>query len=604
MKLGGISGALLYFRRAFRGLLPGAIVAIPPLFWVVDATYRASLTSLGRDQGIFQYVGWAWMQGQRGYSEVRDVNGPLTPVVHMIFLLLGGRDEHRFHILDLLVTGFVFALVGVCLPHVARAERPGAWKTPREMFERLGWAGAAWVVLSGQYLMYIFWDIAQRESFFDWFLLSSIALQLYAQGEQSYGVNPKAARWPLTIAGALAVTTWFGKPTYLLFTLTQLIALLVEKSPMPRRRRLMHFGGGGLVAGLIWLAIMARFADVGTFIHISAVDVPAMYRFIWPRSAIEIFSLEGYSTTIGLTIASSTIVLGLVFRGDMPRRALPIACMPLVGLISVIAQSKGFPYHFHPVTAGLSLQWLTIVVWIWDRVRNARGGTGLVRVLPVLCGSILAVRVALLMTQSPYIQNLWLYAKANDAEERSQHDYFVYFATSDYFPWELRQTATYLKEHTRPEDRVQTYGMDPYVLFLAERLSATPYIYAYDLDVDSALAGGVLPEPRGLHPSFAQQLKIKDIRDAHEKDLLARLKAAPPAAFVFLDKAPLVTWHDSAHDFMEHSPESYGWMIGAYRETANFNGCHVYLRNDLAAKELASAPQPPQAPAVSPPASP
>jgi len=588
--MGLLARALLYVRRALRGLLPGAIVAVPPLFWVVDATYRASLTSLGRDQGIFQYVGWAWMQGQRGYSEVRDVNGPLTPVVHMIFLLLGGREEHRFHTLDLLVTGFVFGLVGVCIPHIARAPRPGAWKTPREMFERLGWAGAAWVVLSGQYLMYIFWDIAQRESFFDWFLLSSIALQLYAQGEQIHTNESKSSRYVLAVAGLLAITTWFGKPTYFLFTLTQLIALLVEKSPMPRRQRLKWFGAGGLVAGIGWLLVMVKYADIGTFIHISAYDVPAMYRFIWPRSAIEIFSLEGYSTTIGLTIASSTIILGLIFRGDLPRRALPIACMPLVGLVSVIAQSKGFPYHFHPVTAGLSLQWLLIVVWVWDRVRNAKGGTGLVRVLPVLCGSILAIRVALLMTASPYIQNLWLYAKANTVEERQQHDYFVYFATSDFFPWELRQTATYLKEHTKPEDRVQTYGMDPYVLFLAERLSATPYIYAYDLDVDSALAGGVLPEPRGLHPTFEQQMKMREIRDAHEKDMLTRLKAAPPAAFVFLDKAPLVTWHDSAHDFEEHSPESYRWMIGMYRETANFNGCHVYLRNDVPAAELSSNP--------------
>jgi len=588
--MGLLARALLYVRRALRGLLPGAIVAVPPLFWVVDATYRASLTSLGRDQGIFQYVGWAWMQGQRGYSEVRDVNGPLTPVVHMIFLLLGGREEHRFHTLDLLVTGFVFGLVGVCIPHIARAPRPGAWKTPREMFERLGWAGAAWVVLSGQYLMYIFWDIAQRESFFDWFLLSSIALQLYAQGEQIHTNEPKSSRYVLAVAGLLAITTWFGKPTYFLFTLTQLIALLVEKSPMPRRQRLKWFGAGGLVAGIGWLLVMVKYADIGTFIHISAYDVPAMYRFIWPRSAIEIFSLEGYSTTIGLTIASSTIILGLIFRGDLPRRALPIACMPLVGLVSVIAQSKGFPYHFHPVTAGLSLQWLLIVVWVWDRVRNAKGGTGLVRVLPVLCGSILAIRVALLMTASPYIQNLWLYAKANTVEERQQHDYFVYFATSDFFPWELRQTATYLKEHTKPEDRVQTYGMDPYVLFLAERLSATPYIYAYDLDVDSALAGGVLPEPRGLHPTFEQQMKMREIRDAHEKDMLTRLKAAPPAAFVFLDKAPLVTWHDSAHDFEEHSPESYRWMIGMYRETANFNGCHGYLRNDVPAAELSSNP--------------
>ena len=41
-----------------------------------------------------------------------------------------------------------------------------------ELLERVAWALAAWVVLSGQYLLFGYWDLAQRESFFDWFLLS------------------------------------------------------------------------------------------------------------------------------------------------------------------------------------------------------------------------------------------------------------------------------------------------------------------------------------------------------------------------------------------------------------------------------------------------
>jgi hypothetical protein len=326
---------------------------------------------------------------------------------------------------------------------------------------------------------------------------------------------------------------------------------------------------------------MLKYADIGAFLHISTVDVPAMYRFIWPRTAVEIFGLEGYSTVIALAIVTSTILVGLIWQGEMPKRALSIALMPPIGIINVIAQRKGFPYHFHPVTAGLSLSWLLIVVWLWERVRVARS-RGLSRIIPVVAGSILAVRVALLMTQSPYIQSLWLYAKANDPDDRLQHDYFVYFNTSDYFPWELRQTAAYVKQHTKPDDRIQLYGMDPYVLFLAERLSATPYIYAYDLNADAALSGGVLPEPRGLHPTMQEAAKIRDIRDAHEHDFLTRLKANPPAAFVFLDKSPLISWQESVRDFEEHSHESHTWMSAHYKQTVEYSGYRVYMRNDLA----------------------
>src|SRR5438094_5118205 len=100
---------LLPIYRTLRAWMPALIIALPPLFWVVDATYRASLTTLGRDQGIFQYVAWAVRNGAVDYRDVRDVNGPLTHLVHMVFLALGAADEHRFRSLDLLVTGLGFA---------------------------------------------------------------------------------------------------------------------------------------------------------------------------------------------------------------------------------------------------------------------------------------------------------------------------------------------------------------------------------------------------------------------------------------------------------------------------------------------------------------
>src|SRR5215472_14585444 len=98
--------------RVLRTLLTPLTIALPPLFWVVTATDRASRTPLGRDQGIFQYVGWALRSGQVDYRDIRDVNGPLTHLVHVAFLSLGGADDHRFHVLDLVVTGACFAFAG------------------------------------------------------------------------------------------------------------------------------------------------------------------------------------------------------------------------------------------------------------------------------------------------------------------------------------------------------------------------------------------------------------------------------------------------------------------------------------------------------------
>jgi hypothetical protein len=582
-------------------LLPAAIAGVPPLFWVLDATNRASLSTLGRDQGIFQYVAWAILHGAKDYRDVRDVNGPLTHLVHMIFLALGGADEHRFRVLDLLVTGLSFALVGACIPGIARRATAA---------RRVGWACAAWVVLSGQYLLYLFWDIAQRENFFDWFMLSSVALQLVAQ-DPARRTTERARGLLLALCGALSVIPWFGKPTYVLFSIAQAAALLAAepvlhvyaprartsvavpfgRSAAPRARTsgrraaVRWFAIGGGLGALTQVAFLLAFADLGAFVRIYFVDVPRMYRFIWPRTPVEIFSMAGNSTTAALALVTSVVLLGLIADGRMPRRALAVALLPLCGLGSVIAQGKGFPYHFHPVSAALHIQWLLIVVWLWER-REQKSALA-----PYVAASGLALKVALTMPMSPHVQNLWILSKARDAEERSSRDYLVYFQTADFFPWEMRQTAEYLRAHTKPTDRVQTYGMDPYVLFLAERKSATPYIYAYDLNADAALDGGQLPqEGGGLHPNGFEQAAITKLRDEHEADLLRRLEKEPPAAFVFFDKAPLISWQDAVVDFGEHCKATSAWVKERYVQTAVFGDDRVWMRRDLAESVATQSP--------------
>ncbi len=63
---------------------------------------------------------------------------------------------------------------------------------------------------------------------------------------------------------------------------------------------------------------------------------------------------------------------------------------------------------------------------------------------------------------------------------------------------------------------------------------------------------------------------------------IARLKEKPPAAFVFHDKAPLISWKDSVRDFDEHCPTSAAWVHENYIQTADFKGLRVRLRSDLA----------------------
>jgi hypothetical protein len=447
---------------------------------------------------------------------------------------------------------------------------------------------AGWVVLSGQYLLYGYWDTAQRESFFDWFLLPALALQLVAQARywtEAAPGRPRREAVLVAVTGALSSAPWFGKPTYAFFTFAQLAALLLDddwaRTPGPgltRTGALKAFAAGcaaGVAGPILFLLLRG---DARAYAHIQLFDVPAMYRFIWPRAAADIFSNPWCATQAIFALVGAAVFVALVALGEMPRRTLAVALAPLCALASVVTQAKGFPYHFHPVTACVHLQWLVFAAWVVDKTRVARKSLSALRLLPLAVAVAVALRVATSMEDSPYIRAVWLLWGGRTADDRATSEYFAQFPEPDFFPYEMRETAKYLRRYTAPDDRVQTYGMDPYVLFLAERESATPYIYAYDLNVDAALAGGT-----GGRPEEAQAERIRAIRDGHEADMLARLTARPPAAFVFFDAAPLLSERDAWADFEAHCRATAVWVRGKYRETARFGHDHVWLRSDIEA---------------------
>jgi hypothetical protein len=566
-----------------RALLLPLLLSVVPLFWVIDATYRSSVAPLGRDQGIFQYVAWALRNGEVDYRDVRDVNGPLTHLVHMVMLALGGADEHRFRMIDLWVNGAVFAFVGACLPGLgARAGRRASAERPSPL-DRLAWAFAAWVLLSAQYVMYLYWDQAQRESFCDWFLLPGLALQLAAWS------SPRAAARRVVLVGALSVVPWFGKPTFVVFTAVQLLGLLADdRLPLPRTKRLGLFALGGALGAVGPMAFLLRYGHLGAYLRIVRHDVPEVYRFIWARTAPEIFGDEGPLLMAATGLAAGAFVLALVAVRTLPRRALVLALLPLAGIANVTLQQKGFTYHFHPLTAGTWIAVLAVLVALWERHRAAPRAQGASRLAILGLGAAVSWHVASGLAASPNLRNVWILALGDTAELRAEREYLDHFKTDHYSLWDMREAAAMLRASTGPYDRVQTYGMDPYLLFLAERRSATPYVYAYDLDAAAALAGGW-----SNRPTDGQRFHIAQARDEHERDMLRRVREKPPAAFVFMDHAPLVAYPDAFEDFQNSCPESAAWVSEHYRETSVFGIYRVWLRNDL--------PAPPAGPPAPPP---
>jgi hypothetical protein len=547
-------------------ILPPLVIALVPLFWVVDATARSSLTTLGRDQGIFQYIAWAVGNGEVDYRDVRDVNGPLIHFIHFVMLRLGGSDEHQFHVMDLWMTGATFAFTGACIPGMLRRNV--------SVVERAAWAAAAWVVLSAQYQLYTYWNQAQRESFCDWFLLPSLGLSILHAAK-----TKRMERLRLVAIAALSTATWFGKPTFVLFTIVQMCVLLLDRqSALGARTRALMLLAGGALGSVVPLTYLFRYGDAHAFLRISLVDVPNVYRFIWAKSAREILGEQGPLQTTTAGLACAALLFALVVMRALPPRfsILPLAILAAIG--SVLAQNKGFDYHFHPLTALTALGWLVVVAMLAERFLSAREkqDRGLGGYVMLGAATILAFEVASSMQASPQTRNVWILSGGETAKKRTEAEYFATFRTNDFFPWEMRQAAQYLAERTPSSARIQVYGMDPYLLFLARRKSATPYIYAYDLNADAALDGGWQNEP-----TAEQSIVIKRARDDHETDMLARLEASPPEAFVFIDASPLITYPDAMKDFEYCCAKTAEWVWANYQLTQSFGEFHVWMKDEL-----------------------
>lgn len=555
-------------------------LTLVPLWQVASALVYASYTTLGRDQGIFQYTAFAASRGVRLYHDLRDINGPLITAVHGLFLALGGADEHRFRTLDLVVTAVCFFVTGFLCSELSRR---------RPLAERVLWGVAAMSTLLVQYLRYLPWDLAQRESFANWFMLPGIALL----------VAPRRGKVAHAMSGALLTAACFAKPTYALFVALQGAVVLLTKPEagaegLSRQRRLIAFALGAFVCAVGSVMVIAAFGDVRAFVRMYTVESRQLYGFIWPHTMREVYTLPWVTNPVRIGLSTSAVALVLVGLRVLPWRALALVLAPVAGFGSLVMQGKGFPYHLHPMSEPAALTWVACAIALSHHVRRAptlgsrvpRRMLAGVFMLALCAGASYYGTWA--MRGSPHILNPWTVAMGRTAEARTSREYLDRFKMRDFFPYEMRQAANYLKTTTPPDGTVQLFGMDPYLLFLSRRLSATPYIYSYDLNTDAAWNGAneTLPEPKNI----AARDRVQAMGDEHARDLLARVAANPAAAWVLFDRAPLSSYDTAEEDLRRTRPELSAYLHEHYEEQASFGGIHVFLPRGPASTGLSQLP--------------
>jgi hypothetical protein len=96
------------------------VVVLAPWLVLCISNYVHGL--LNRDSMMFLYAAWSVMHGSRLYETITVPDGPFAVVLHMLFLLGSGTDEHKFRVLDLLLHVLGSAGIGALLvpPNVQR----------------------------------------------------------------------------------------------------------------------------------------------------------------------------------------------------------------------------------------------------------------------------------------------------------------------------------------------------------------------------------------------------------------------------------------------------------------------------------------------------
>jgi 4-amino-4-deoxy-L-arabinose transferase-like glycosyltransferase len=411
--------------RSSGGSHAALIVLLIALAFAAIVRLRLADLPLERDEGEYAYAGQLMLQGIPPYSLAYNMKFPGTYAAYALIMAVFGQTATAIRIGLLLVNAMTTILLYLLV---------------KRRFD----TGTALAAAVSFVLLSLEPTIAGLHAHATHFLILPVVGGLLLLD-----------RRPL-VAGALFGIAILMKQHAIAFALFALVLLLARK----RWRDAALLFGGGAVVGAITAAILAIAGVFGRFwfwtiqyareyvTSAAASDAADLFAF----SVKSIFS---YEPLLWILAAAGVVIL---FVDERARREWPFVVGFLVAAVAAILPGFYFRIHYFIVLLPVAAILIGIAVSAGSRV--------LPRAIPPI-----AFVIAILAT----LGTQWnaLFNMAPDDLSRALH--------GDNPFAEAVEVATYVEEHTTPNERIAVVGSEPEIYFLSHRKSATGYIYTYPL---------------------------------------------------------------------------------------------------------------------------
>ncbi len=400
---------------------------------------------LERDEGEYAYIAQRVLAGDVPYRDAFDQKPPAIFAAYLAAFALFGPSVAGIHLFLYLWT----AVTALCLDDLVRRTAGGL---------AAGFAVLAFAVVSVEPRLTA--TAANTELFMLLPMVAATGL-LWRALE-----SDRAATW-LACGACAAAACWF-KPVAALNALF-LAAFAAGDLALRGRLRALPRSGAWLALGALAVSapVLALFAALGAWQPF--VDAVFVHNFAYVARLPAAAGVRNAAFALGHQAPSliglwSCAALGLVLPGALSRRSRLL--LAGFALASAVGAASGFYFRLHyfvqvlPALAALAGAAAAALV----RPLLPRGGA------PAWVG-VSALAGALVLP--PLLANRALLADSPERISRAIYGLNPFV--------ESAQVAAYIRRTSAPDESVYIVGSEPQILFLAERRSATRYIFFYPL---------------------------------------------------------------------------------------------------------------------------